>query len=119
MRTEEVKHMRGKTKAAIAAAIIVIGGAGAGVAVASGNDDATESHDKAEKKDKPITGSNLERASKAALDHVGEGRVTETEKGDEESYYEVEVTRDNGSQVDVQLDRDFNFVSQEEDQENG
>jgi hypothetical protein len=44
--------------------------------------------------------------------------VTDTEVGDEESYYEVEVTRDDGSQVDVQLDRDFNVVA-DEDEERG
>ena len=35
--------------------------------------------------------------------------------GDEESYYEVEVTRADGSQVDVQLDRDFKVVGAEGD----
>ena len=45
------------------------------------------------------------------------GTVTETEVGDEESYYEVEVTRPDGSQVDVQLDRDFNVVSSSADEE--
>jgi hypothetical protein len=43
--------------------------------------------------------------------------VTETEAGDEESYYEVEVTRPDGSQVDVELDRDFNVVSSSSDSE--
>jgi hypothetical protein len=37
--------------------------------------------------------------------------------GDEESYYQVEVTRADGSQVDVQLDRGFNLVGQSSDQE--
>ena len=37
--------------------------------------------------------------------------------GDEESYYEVEVTRDDGSQIDVQLDRQFNVVGGEADEE--
>ena len=37
--------------------------------------------------------------------------------GDEESYYEVEVTRADGSQVDVQLDRGFNVVGQKADHE--
>ena len=41
--------------------------------------------------------------------------MTETEVGDEESYYEVEVTLDDGSQVDVQLDEDFNVVGDEAD----
>ncbi len=33
--------------------------------------------------------------------------VTGTEVGDEESYYEVEVTKADGSQVDVQLNDNF------------
>ena len=41
----------------------------------------------------------------------------ETETGDEESLYEVEVTRDDGSQVDVQLDRSFNVVGSAADDE--
>ena len=44
--------------------------------------------------------------------------MTETEEGDEDSYYEVEVTLDDGSQVDVQLDRDFNVVGREADGKN-
>lgn len=71
------------------------------VAAGAGNGDDTES---------PITGSALDEASAAALSHTGEGRVTETEVGDEDSYYEVEVTLDDGSQVDVQLDRNFSVV---------
>ncbi|MET0739000.1 MAG: hypothetical protein ABW035_12040, partial [Acidimicrobiales bacterium] len=53
----------------------------------------------------------------AALAETGEGRVTETEVGDEDSFYEVEVTLDDGSQVDVQLDRDFQVVSSSTDHE--
>ncbi len=105
--------MRGKTKALIAAGIIAVAGAGAGVAVASGGSDAAEQAKDAAENEKPITGSNLDRASQVALDHVGEGRVTGTEEGDEESYYEVEVTRDDGKEVDVQLDKRFNVVGQE------
>jgi uncharacterized membrane protein YkoI len=55
------------------------------------------------------------RASSAALSETGGGKVTATEVGDEESYYEVEVTRSDGSQVDVQLDRDFQVVGSEGD----
>ena len=65
----------------------------------------------------PITGEALETASEAALAHTGEGRVTDTEVGDEESYYEVEVTLDNGDHVDVQLDEEFNVVGDELDAE--
>ena len=61
----------------------------------------------------------LDQASEAALDHTGGGRVTGTEVGDEESFYEVEVTRDDGSQVDVQLDESFNVVGDEADDDSG
>jgi uncharacterized protein with LGFP repeats len=98
---------RGKILIAGVAALAVAAG-GVGVAVAGGNDDA----------EAPIRGGALEKASAAALEHTGGGRVSETEVGDEESYYEVEVTRDDGSQVDVQLDRGFNVVGGEADSEN-
>ncbi|MDQ4039573.1 MAG: hypothetical protein M3313_14780, partial [Actinomycetota bacterium] len=74
--------------AAVAAGTFAVG-TGA-VLAGGGQDDA----------DTPITGSALEQASTAALNHVGEGRVSGTEVGDEEGYYEVEVTLD-GSAVDV------------------
>ncbi len=48
---------------------------------------------------------------------TGGGTVTGIEVGDEESYYEVEVTLDDGSQVDVQLDEQLNVVSSEADGE--
>jgi uncharacterized membrane protein YkoI len=86
-----------------AAAALAAGGAGIAVG-AGGDDDATE---------KPITGSALDQASAAALEHTGGGQVSGTEVGDEESYYEVEVTLDDGSQTDVQLDRSFNVVGDE------
>ena len=86
---------------------VVVAAAGTGLAVATGGDDA----------EAPIEGTALDRASAAALEHTGGGEVTETEVGDEESYYEVEVTLDDGSQVDVQLDRDFNVVGGEADAE--
>jgi hypothetical protein len=87
---------------AIIAAIVMAGGAGIVRAVAPDGEP-------------PITGEALERASAAALDYTGEGRVTDTEVGDEEGYYEVEVTLDDGSQVDVHLDENFNVLGQEAD----
>lgn len=101
--------MQKKTKIGIAvagvAAVAVAGGAG--IAVAGGGDDS----------EARITGPALDQASAAALEETGGGRVTGTEVGDEESYYEVEVTLDDGSQVDVQLDRTFHVVSSSEDHE--
>lgn len=93
---------------AAGAAAVIVAGAG-GVAVASGaagDDD-----------EKPIEGPALEQAEKAALEETGGGRVTETEQDDEESRYEVEVTLEDGSQVDVQLDEDFDVVGSESDEE--
>ena len=80
----------------------------ASLPLAAADDDATEA---------PITGTALEEASAAALEHTGGGTVTGTEVGDEESLYEVEVSLDSGGQVDVQLDEAFNVVGSEGDDE--
>lgn len=106
----EVNHwrltMQKRRKVLLAGtAVAVVALAGGGIAVAS-SDDA----------DTPITGEALERASEAALAYTGEGRVTDTEVGDEESYYEVEVTLEDGTQIDVQLDEQFNVVGSEADE---
>ena len=66
-----------------------------------------------------LTGDERDRASSAALDAVGEGKVTGTETDDEEGAYEIEVTRPDGSQVDVHLDKDFKVLSQDADDEDG
>jgi uncharacterized membrane protein YkoI len=99
--------MRKRTLITITAVAALAAG---GTAIAAGgrDDDATE---------RPISGDALEKAKAAALADTP-GRVTGTEVGDEESYYEVEVTRPDGSQVDVQLDRDFRVVSSATDSEN-
>ncbi len=98
-----------KRVAIVGVAVVALTGGGAGVAVATGavGDD----------NEQAITGTALERASAAALEHTGGGRVTETEVGDEESLYEVEVTLDDGSQVDVQLDENFEVVGDKVDSE--
>jgi hypothetical protein len=89
--------------------VLVLAAGGAAVAGAAGDDDATE---------RPITGTALDRAGAAALAHTP-GRVTGTEAGDEEGAYEVEVTRADGGQVDVHLDRDFNVIGTEGDDGEG
>lgn len=88
-----------------ALAALAIGG-GASFAVAGSADD-----------ERPITGQALQQASGAALAATGGGRVSETEVGDEDAYYEVEVTLDDGRQVDVHLNRDFTVASQAPDVE--
>jgi uncharacterized membrane protein YkoI len=64
---------------------------------------------------KPINGGALEQAKAAALDATGGGRVTGTEVRDEEGYYEVQVKKNDGSQVDVHLDSAFNVTDQSAD----
>jgi hypothetical protein len=80
---------------------------GAGVAYATGSGGVSLGQ---------ATGSDIQKAKSVALDHVN-GRVTGTEVGDEEGAYEVEVIREDGSQVDVHLDSDFKVLSTPADRE--
>jgi hypothetical protein len=102
-----MKRLSKRTKiVAIGVAALALAAGGAGIASATGGDS-----------ESPIAGNALDRASTAALAATGGGTVTGTEVGDEESYYEVEVTEPGGGQTDVQLDRDFNLVGQSADEE--
>ncbi len=83
-----------------AATVAVLALGGGGIAYATGGDAGEQA-----------TGPGIEKAKSAALDHTNGGQVTGTEVGDEEGYYEIEVTRDSGSQADVHLDRDLNVLS--------
>lgn len=86
---------------ALTIAALGAGGAAIAGAAGGGDDDRT---------DRAITGSALDRSTSAALRHTGGGKVTGTEAGDEEGAYEVEVTRADGSQVDVHLDQGFHVI---------
>ena len=94
------------------AAALVLGGTGVAVA-------ATDPFDS---DDEQLTGTTLEQASEAALDEVGEGKVTESEA--EDGGYEITITRDDGTTVVVDLDSAFEVVRVDEqgdddDDENG
>ncbi|HEY7629037.1 MAG TPA: PepSY domain-containing protein [Ilumatobacteraceae bacterium] len=102
--------MQRKTRISVTVAAVAVVLAAAGAAARAATDDES---------DTPITGPALQQASTAALAATGGGRVTATEVGDEDSYYEVEVTLDDGSQVDVQLDAAFKVVSSSADDESG
>jgi uncharacterized membrane protein YkoI len=102
--------MKRSTKILAGTAVAAAVAGGAGVAAAAGG-----SEDAAEGPDVAVSGNALQRASDAALAEVGGGTVTGTEVGDEESLYEIEVTRADGSQVDVQLDENFAVVGSESD----
>jgi uncharacterized membrane protein YkoI len=92
----------GLVAVAVAVLMLIV----AGVAYATGGDSSTQP-----------TGDNIDKAKSVALDHTNGGTVTETEVEDEEGYYEIEVTKDDGSQADVHLDRDFNVLSTSADNE--
>ena len=78
---------------------LAVAGIGTGIGVATMGDD-----------DQPLTGSDLERATAAALEHTGGGTVTESEIGDDGAAYSVEVRLAEGSQVEVQLDASFEVI---------
>jgi uncharacterized membrane protein YkoI len=101
-------RLKGVFIAVAAIAVLAVGGTAIAGAAGGGDDD-----------EKAITGQALDRAKAAALDHTGGGKVTDTEAGDEEGAYEVEVTRPDGSKVDVHLDKGFNVISQANDSDQG
>ena len=78
---------------------------GTGVAIAESTDG----------DDRPIQGEARNKAEAAALQHTQGGRVTETEMGDDGAAYEVEVLKDDKSQVEVQLDENFKVIGEELD----
>jgi uncharacterized membrane protein YkoI len=84
---------------------------GAALAGATGGDDSDGA-------DQELTGATLERASVAALRATGGGTVNETERDSENgAVYEVEVTKPDGSTVDVRLDESFGVIAIEGDGE--
>lgn len=89
--------------AGVLAAALIGGGAAAAVGSSSGDSD------------KPLSGSNLQKATAAALRHTGGGAVIETEVGDDGAAYGVEIRRDDGSVIEVSLDANFNVIGGEAD----
>jgi hypothetical protein len=96
--------------AAAVAMLLALGGAG--IAYANGGIS-----------EEQVTGPDAEKAKSAAIAAVGGGTLTEVERDDgDDGYgtsgvYEVEVTREDGSQVEVHLDGDYNVVGQEADED--
>lgn len=80
-----------------------------GVAVATGGADSDEV---------PLSSSEGKDASAAALEETGGGTVNSIEKDNENgAVWEVEVTKENGSTVDVRLSDNFDVVAVEGDNE--
>lgn len=97
--------MQRRTKWMLAAGLAVAGVVGgAGAVMATGADD-----------DAPLTGETRDRAIAAAKAHVGPGEVTETEIGDDGAAYGVEILKPDGTQVEVNLDKDYRVTGTEAD----
>jgi uncharacterized membrane protein YkoI len=94
----------------IAAAVVamLVALLGAGIAYANGGDS-----------EEQLTGPEAEKAKSAAIAAVGGGTVTEVERddGNGTGAFEVEVTREDGSQLEVHLDGDYNVVGQQADED--
>jgi uncharacterized membrane protein YkoI len=92
--------------AAVVAMLVALGGAG--IAYANGGDS-----------EEQVRGSDAEKAKSAAVAAVGGGSVTEVERDDGigTGVYEVEVTREDGTQHEVHLDGDYNVVGQQADED--
>ena len=98
--------------AAALALLVALGGAG-GIAYANGGGaDSEES----------LTGPDAQKAKSAAIAAVGGGTLTEVERDDgDDGYgtsgvYEVEVEREDGTQLEVHLDGDYDVVGREADE---
>lgn len=85
-------------------AALSVAGVGTGAVLAGGSGD-----------DKPLRGDAYDRATQTALEHVGGGTVLETEAGDDGAAYGVEIRKDDGSVVEVNLDESFVVIGSESD----
>jgi len=86
----------------------VLAGGGGGIAAAAADPRTTDDDEIA------LTGTDLERASRAALEASrafgAGGTVTGTESPGEEPYSEVDVTLSDGTRIDFDLDSTFAVV---------
>ena len=89
---------------------IAVAAGGAGLAMAGRTDGGKD-------KDAPLTGSDLDRATQAALDRIGVGSVVDSEIGDGGAAYSIEIQLADGSVVEVQLDANFAVIGQEADED--
>ena len=99
--------MKRNRKIILAGVVVTLAAVGTGIGFAASGDD------------KSLQGKTLERASEAALDHLGEGTVVDSESGDDGATYEVEVRRDDGSVVEIGLDENFDVLTTERDDDDG
>jgi hypothetical protein len=107
MRTRRYKVVGGLA----AAATLALGGTA--IAQGTGNVERPEQESGMDERDELVTGSAAEKARAAGIRAVGGGQASVERDGD--NAYEVEVTRADGTTVDVDLDESFNVVPDRED----
>jgi len=97
---------------AAAGAGVVLAGTAGGIAVATDGDDGPASHQ--------YTQEQADAATEAALKATGGGTANSVETDSENgATYEVEVTKPDGTTVDVRLDENYNVVVIEGDGDSG
>ena len=102
--------MRKRVIVAVAGAGVVVAATAGGVAAATGGDDGPASHQ--------YTQQQADTATQAALKATGGGTANSVESDNEKgATYEVEVTKTDGSTVDVRLDENYKVVVIEGDSE--
>ena len=95
--------MRKRVVVAVAGAGVVVAATAGGVAAGTGGDDGPASHQ--------YTQQQADAATKAALKATGGGTANSVESDNENgATYEVEVTKTDGSTVDVRLDENYKVV---------
>ena len=93
-----------------AVAILALGGTAIAGAAGAFDDDG----------DVNVTGARADRAKAAALEITGGGSANAVERDSEDgATWEVEVTREDGSTVDVRLDESFGLVVIDGDSDSG
>lgn len=104
--------MRKRVMIAAAGAGVVLAGTAGGIAVATDGDDGPASHQ--------YTQEQADAATEAALKATGGGTANSVETDSENgATYEVEVTKPDGTTVDVRLDENYNVVVIEGDGDSG
>ena len=99
--------LKEKTTLAVGAAVLAVAAGGGAYAYAGGSDDEGNA-----------TGPAANKARAAALAHLGGGEVNAVERDNEKgATWEVEVTRTDGSTVDVRLDADYGVIAVDRDHE--
>ena len=97
-----------RTLVIAAAVAMLLALSGAGIAYANGGDS-----------EEQLSGPEAQKAKSAAIAAVGGGTVSEVERddGNGTGAFEVEVTREDGSQLEVHLDSDYDVVGQQADED--